>query len=137
VDVATQSTGVVSAPLGGSTNKTSVQVLTDSGQILPFNIRDRAVQFFAGEPARVRVIAGNSERVFSLTLPELWDAKWTPPPNARKGIPAWTENIRSSRSLWPWLAILGAILLSAEWVIYGNYTSARLHVVKRRLERAA
>ncbi len=50
-------------PSAKSVDKTSVQVLTDAGANLPFNVRDRAVQFFAGEPARVRVIAGNSERV--------------------------------------------------------------------------
>jgi len=35
----------------------------------------------------VRVIAGNSERVYSLTLPELGEVKWTPPLSARHGIP--------------------------------------------------
>ena len=142
VDVATQSAGAVSAPLPGgfdygSPARKAVQVLTDTGKVLPFNVRDRAVQFFVGEPARARVIAGNSERVFSLTLPELWDAKWTPPADARKGIPAWSETLRRSRILWPWLAALGAALLLADWIIYGTYTSSRLHVVKQSLERAA
>ncbi len=53
VDVATQSTGAVSSPIAPATDKNSVQVLTDNGTVLPFNIRDRAVQFFAGEQARV------------------------------------------------------------------------------------
>ena len=80
VDVATQSAGAVSAPAPAEhVDRNTVQVLTDSGTVLPFNIRDRAVQFFAGEPARVRVIAGNSERVFSLTLPEMWDAQMDAP----------------------------------------------------------
>jgi hypothetical protein len=137
VDVATQSAGAVSAPLPGTVDKNSVQVLTDTGKVLPFNIRDRAVQFFVGESARARVIAGNSERVFSLTLPELWDAKWTPPADARKGIPGWTETLRRSHILWPWLALVGVALLLTEWVIYGTYTSSRLHVVRRGLGRAA
>jgi hypothetical protein len=89
------------------------------------------VQFFAGEPARVRVIAGNSERVYSLTLPEMWDSKWTPPSNVRHGIPAWTDSIRRSREIWPYLAILGTILLLVEWVLYAN-TSRKLHLVRRR-----
>lgn len=137
LDVGTQSAGTVSAPLPVGVDRNSVQVLTDSGRVLPFNVRDRAVQFFVGEPARARVLAGNSERVFSLTLPELWDAKWTPPPDARKGIPAWTETLRRSQILWPWLAGLGTALLLAEWIIYGTYTNPRVRVVKSGLERAA
>ncbi len=137
VDVATQSSGAVSAPFTGTTDRNSVQVLTDNGAVLPFNIRDRAVQFFAGEPARVRVIAGSSERVFSLTLPEMWDAKWTAPSTARKGIPAWNDSLRRTTILWPWLALLGVGLLLAEWIIYGNASSARLHVIRGGLGRAA
>jgi hypothetical protein len=137
LDVGTQSAGAVASPLAPQTDRNSVQVLTDSGRLLPFNIRDRAVQFFAGEPARVSVIAGNSERVYSLTLPELGEVKWTPPANARHGIPAWTDAIRRSHILWPFLAVLGAALLIAEWVIYGSYTTARLRIVKAALGKAA
>jgi hypothetical protein len=137
VDVGTQSAGAVSAPISGTIDRKSVQVLTDAGKVLPFNVRDRAVQFFVGESARVRVIAGNNERVFSLTLPEMWDAKWTPPSDVRKGIPAWTENLRRSHTLWPWLAIVGAALLFADWILYGTWNASRLHVVRTGMERAA
>ncbi len=137
LDVGTQSAGAVSSPFAPQTDRNSVQVLTDAGRVLPFNIRDRAVQFFAGEPARVTVTAGNSERVYSLTLPELGEVKWTPPANARHGIPAWTDAIRRSHVLWPFLAALGAALLIAEWVTYGSYTTARLRIVKAGLGRAA
>jgi hypothetical protein len=137
VDVATQSAGAVSSPLASDIDRKSVQVLTDSGKVLPFNIRDRAVQFFAGESARVRVIAGNSERVYSLTLPEMWDVKWNPPATARHGIPAWNDNVRRSRSLWPWLALAGLALLLAEWIAFGSYTTSRLHIVKAQMGRAA
>jgi hypothetical protein len=130
VDVSTQSTGAVAAPFAQGTDRNSVQVRTDSGTVLPFNIRDRSVQFFAGEPARVSVIAGNSERVYSLTLPEMWDAKWTPPANVRHGIPAWTDSIRRSYTLWPFLALAGTALLIAEWIMYGSYTTARLRIVR-------
>jgi hypothetical protein len=100
-------------------------------------VRDKSVDFFAGEPSRVRVIAGNSERVYSLTLPEMWDVKWTPPANARHGIPAWNDVLRRNHDWWPWLAALGAIVLIAEWIAYGRFSPVRLRVVKPRLERAA
>jgi hypothetical protein len=130
VDVGTRSAGAVTAPIPASVDRNSIQVLTDSGTSLPFNVRDRAVQFFTGEPARVRVLAGNSERVFSLTLPEMWDAKWTPPANVRHGIPAWNDSLRRNRVLWPFLAVLGLALLMTEWIVYGSYRTSRLRIVR-------
>jgi hypothetical protein len=135
VDVATQSAGSVTMPL--NTGKESVQVLTDAGTSLPFNVRGRAVEFFTGESSRVRVIVGNSERVYSLTLPEMWDVKWAPPATARKGIPAINESVRRSSDLWPFLALLGAALLIGEWLAYGRYSATRLRILKPKLGRAA
>jgi hypothetical protein len=135
VDVGTQSAGAVAMPF--VSDKGEVRVLTDSGANLPFNVRDKAVEFFEGEPARVRVIAGNSERVYSLTLPEMWDVKWTPPANIRHGIPAWNDSLRRNHDWWPYLAALGALVLIGEWVVYGRYSPVRLRVVKPNLERAA
>jgi hypothetical protein len=135
VDVGTQSAGAVAMPY--TANASSVQVLTDSGDALPFNVRDKSVEFFAGESARVRVIAGNSERVYSLTLPEMWDVKWNPPAGVRKGIPAWNDALRRNRDWWPWLAVLGAAILIGEWIAYGRYSPLKLRVVKRPLEKAA
>lgn len=134
VDVGTQSAGAVSMPVA---DNVPVQVLTDAGVNLPFNVRDKSVEFFAGDSARVRVIAGNSERVYSLTLPEMWDVKWTPPAGIRRGIPAWNDALRRNRDWWPWLAIAGALVLLAEWIAYGRYSPLRLRVVKPRMERAA
>ena len=138
VDVGVQSAGPVSMPiLSGAEKNGGVRVIADNGTNLPFNVRDRSVQFFAGEPERVRVISGNAERVYSLTLPELWDVKWTPPANVRHGIPSWTESLRGNRDLWPWLAAIGAALLAGEWIAFGRYSAKRFHVVKPELEKAA
>lgn len=142
VDVATQSAGSVASPVPATVDRNSVQVLTDSGTVLPFNVHDRSVQFFVGEPARVRVLAASplgttTERVFSLTLPEMWDTKWTPPTGIRKGIPALTDSIRRSTILWPWLTLAGLGLLLAEWILYGSQSTSRLHVVKATHHREA
>jgi hypothetical protein len=136
VDVGTQSAGAVAMPFANR-DGAAVQVLTDSGANLPFNVRDKSVEFFAGEAERVRVITGNSERVYSLTLPEMWDVKWTAPANARHGIPAWNDSIRRNRDWWPYLAVLGVLVLIGEWIAYGRYSPVRLRVVKSGLERAA
>lgn len=139
VDVGAQSAGSVAMPLaaGFMDKKTPVQVLSDSGTALPFNVRDRSIQFFSGQSERVRVIAGNSERVYSLTLPELWDVKWNAPANVRHGIPSWSEALVRSRDLWPWLATLGAALLVGEWLLYGRASRRHLQVVSRGMEKAA
>jgi hypothetical protein len=138
VDVGTQSAGAIAMPLQSRDRQANVEVLTDTGARLPFNVRDRSVEFFAGEASRVRVIAGNAERVFSLTLPEMWDVKWTVPANVRHGIPAWNDSLRRNSDWWPWLAALGAAILIAEWIAYGRYSPLRLKPAHRQpLERAA
>jgi hypothetical protein len=138
VDVGTQSAGAIATPVQSRDRAGAVEVLTDSGARLPFNVRDRSIEFFAGQASRVRVITGNSERVFSLTLPEMWDVKWTVPANVRHGIPAWNDALRRNRDWWPWLAVLGAFVLLGEWIAYGRYSPVRLKRVARQpLERAA
>jgi hypothetical protein len=134
VDVTAQSAGTVvdsfTAPQTGD-----VQVITDAGTNLPFNIRDGKIQFFSGHAARVSVISPNAERVYSLTLPEMWDDKWTPPAGVRRGIPAWNDAIRRSTDIWPWLALFGAAVLTIEYLLYGRETSALLRVVRAHMEK--
>ena len=134
VDVTAQSAGTVTDTLN-VTPGADVQVITDAGTNLPFNIRDGKIQFFTGAAARVRVISGASERAYSLTLPEMWDEKWVPPANVRRGIPAWNDSIRRSTDLWPWLALLGGALLLVEYLLYGREMSALLRVVRAHMER--
>jgi len=95
------------------------------------------VEFFAGDASRVRVIAGNNERVYSLTLPEMWDVKWTPPATVRHGVPAWNDALRRSRDIWPFLAALGVVLLLIEWYFYGRHAAAGLQISRPKLEKAA
>src|SRR5581483_9408103 len=87
--VTTQSAGAVSAPLAAGANRENIQVLSESGVRLPFDAHPKSVDFFAGQFSRVRVITGSAERVYSFSLPGMWDAKWAPPANARHGIPQW------------------------------------------------
>ena len=133
VDVTAQSAGSVSDTL--NTPAGDVRVITDTGTNLPFNIRDGKIQFFTGTAARVTVTSANAERVYSLTLPGMWDQRWTPPAGVLRGIPAWNDAIRRSTDLWPWLAVLGAALLLIEYLLYGRETSALLRVVRAHMER--
>ncbi len=134
VDVTAQSAGSVTDTVNGTA--ADVKVITEAGTNLPFNIRDGKIQFFTGTAARVSVISSSLERVYSLTLPGMWDEKWTAPANIRRGIPAWNDAIRRSTELWPWLALLGAAVLLVEYLLYGREMSALLRVVRAHMEKA-
>jgi hypothetical protein len=98
-----------------------VKVTADDGSEVPFTVRDRTLNFFSGAPGGVRVVAGDREYLYSLTLPELADTRWKPPAETHSGIPHFTEIFETSRDLWPWLAIAGALGLLAEWLLYGRF----------------
>ena len=55
------------------TSANEVKVTAEDGTPLPFTLRDRTLDFFSGTPGSVRVVAGDREYVYSLTLPQLWD----------------------------------------------------------------
>jgi hypothetical protein len=135
VDVTAQSAGTVSDKFSGA-SAGDVHVITEAGTNLPFNIRSGKIQFFTGAAARVSVESASSERVYSLTLPEMWDQRWIPPVGVRRGIPAWNDAIRRSTDLWPWLALLGAAVLLVEYLIYGRDMSALLRVVRAHMNRS-
>jgi hypothetical protein len=99
----------------------NVKVLGEDGKPLPFTMRENAIDFFAGAPGAVRVATGDREYMYSLTLPELSDAKWKPPANTLKGIPGLAPVIAAARDVWPILALLGALCLIAEWILYGRF----------------
>jgi hypothetical protein len=67
----------------------------------------------------------------------MWDVKWTPPAGVKRGIPPLSDPVRRSTVLWPWLALAGATLLIAEWLIYGRQTTSRLHVIPGGMRRVA
>ncbi|HXA51488.1 MAG TPA: BatA and WFA domain-containing protein [Candidatus Acidoferrum sp.] len=100
---------------------TDVKVTGDDGSAVPFTLRDRTLNFFSAAPGGVKVVAGDREYLYSLTLPELWDTKWTPPADVHSGIPRFTQIFENSRDLWPWLALAGALGLLAEWFLYGRF----------------
>jgi hypothetical protein len=98
-----------------------VKVTAEDGSPLPFTLRDRTLNFFSGAPGGVRVVAGDREYIYSLSLPELWDSKWQPPAEAHQGVPHFQQILESSSDLWPWLALAGGLGLLAEWLLYGRF----------------
>ena len=115
------SVGAVKLEMDQNTAAKDVKVTAGDGAALPFTLRDKTVNFFSGAPGAVRVVAGDREYMYSLTLPELSDTKWKPPASALKGLPSFAPVIARAADLWPLLAVAGALCLLAEWLVYGRF----------------
>ncbi len=131
------SVGSVKVALDQDTQQKDIKVTAENGAPLPFTMHDRTVQFFSGTPGSVRVVAGDREYMYAMTIPELWDSKWVPPVDARQGIPRFSAALDSSFDIWPWLAIAGAIGLLVEWIMFGSFHRALQPLLLRRKIRTA
>ena len=120
-EISGASVGAVKLVLDKAVTPSEVKVTAEDGSTVPFTLRDRALNFFSGAPGGVKVVAADREYLYSLTLPELWDSKWTPPSEARVGVPKFTQVFERSFDLWPWLALAGALGLLLEWYWYGRF----------------
>ena len=127
------SVGTVKVAMDEDTAPAGVKVTAENGSPLPFTLRDRTLHFFAGSPGLVRVVAGDREYLYSLTLPQLWDTKWPVPADARQGIPHFAQIFDRSSDLWPLLALAGGCGLLTEWLLFGGGKRRRVRqVVKLR-----
>ncbi|MGP8244388.1 MAG: vWA domain-containing protein [Bryobacteraceae bacterium] len=102
-----------------------VKVTTDDGNAVPFTLSDRTVSFFSSTPGNVRVVAGDREYDYSLTLPELADTHWTPPAAARRGLPHFSAAAEAVSDIWPLLALLGGAALLAEYLLFARFRRGR------------
>lgn len=118
------SVGSVKATLDPDTDLSQLRVLAENGAPLPFTVRDRVVRLFSGVPGTVRVIAGDREQVYSLTLPEVADAKWLPPPSVKRGLGGVRRAGVASKDLWQLLALLAGLGLLLDWLLFGQRKSA-------------
>ncbi len=115
------SAGAVSVSLASAEAEApDLRVLAEDSSPVPFTVQGRQLRFFAGAAGTVRVLAAGRERVYSLTLPEVGEAAWNPPPGARRGVPPALTLPASFLELWPWLAVLGGVLLALDGWIYGR-----------------
>jgi hypothetical protein len=114
--------GTVDVALESETDPSTVRVVTEDGKPVPFTVQGRNLRFFAGAPGIVRVLTGDRELVYSMTLPQPGDVLWTPT-NAKHGLPGRGPSEPASRDIWQWLAIAGALGLLADWILYGRKRS--------------
>ncbi len=122
--------GTVTLPIERGTDPAAVKVITEDNRPLPFTIEDNALRFFSGAPGTVRVITGSRELVYSLTLPDVAESLWRPPASVHKGIPRPTSNTVSATDIWPWFAVLGALGLLTDWLLFGRSRAYRLRAAK-------
>jgi hypothetical protein len=137
------SAGTVTMELDPDIRPEDVRVLQQDGTPLPFTTRGHTLRFFSGASGTVRVLAADRETVYSLTLPELWNAKWHPPAGVRRGLPAFRQAAAFSQDTWPLLAVAGGLGLLAEWLLFGRAEAraqrigARLAVPRPRVRKAS
>jgi hypothetical protein len=123
-EISVDTAGTVQLILDRDVRLDEVSVTGDGGAPLPFTLDGHTLHFFSGAPGTVRVLAGDREYVYSLSLPQLWDATWTPPAGARRGVPRFPVVADAAGDLWPWLAAAGGALLLAEWLLFGRFRRA-------------
>lgn len=116
------SAGAVTVELDSSASAAGTRVLREDGTPLPFTMKDRSLRFFTGSPGTVRVLTGDREFVYSLTLPELWESRWQVPAGVKRGLPPAMRVDGGSRELWPWMAVLGGLGLLTEWLLFGRFS---------------
>ena len=128
---------------GSGATPADLKVAAEDGSPVPFTVRDRTLNFFTGSPGSVRVLAGDHQYLYALSLPQLWDTQWTAPASAHLGIPRFAQIFDNSSDLWPWLALAGAAGLLVEWLMFGaarrkpkpRSRSGRVSVLPFRLGR--
>lgn len=111
--------GTVDVPLESEIDPSAIHIATEDGRRLPFTVEGRTLRFFAGSAGIVRVLTGDREMVYSLTLPQPGDFVWKPA-SGKRGLPGSGPSEPSSRDIWQWLALLGGIGLLVDWILYGR-----------------
>lgn len=113
--------GTVSVKTEGKVDPAAVRVMDEQGTPVPFTMADGEVRFFTNRPGNIRVITGDRDYSYSLTVPEVGDRVWEIPQKVRRGIPPRPVVGASSTDLWYWLALAGLAVLAAEWFLYGRH----------------
>ena len=111
--------GTVQAELDSEADPSTIRISTEDGKPLPFTVQGRTVRFFAADPGIVRLLTGDRELVYSLTLPQPGDVVWQPS-KAKRGLPGRAPIESAARDIWQWLALLGAAGLLTDWILFGR-----------------
>jgi hypothetical protein len=135
-EIDTQPVGTVSVAVAPGTDPAAIRVLRADGSAVPFTIQNESLHFFSGTPGTVRVLTGERENIYSLSLPQVSDSKWTTPENVRRGLPTFRESA-ASHDIWQGLAIAAAALLLFEWIRWGQAAKRTSSAAPMRLKKVA
>jgi hypothetical protein len=126
-ELSTQPVGTVNVALENGVDASALRVVREDGTPVPFTVEGKSLHFYSGAPGIVRVVNGDRESIYSLSLPEMGDTKWKTPPDAKKGLPTFRENIQAVHDTWRIFAILGGLGLLTEWLLFGRLERVMVH----------
>jgi hypothetical protein len=118
VELSAGPAGSVSARLDSAPDPSAVKVTDGEGRAVPFTVDGNDVRFFTASSGVARVVAGDQELVYSLTLPSAGDSVWNPR-NVHKGLPPRAASQAAAQDFWQILALLGGAGLLADWLLFG------------------
>ncbi len=105
--------------LESEADPSTIHVQTEDGKPLPFTVEGHTLRFFSGAAGIVRVLTGDRELVYSLTLPHTRRRRLETGQCAARF--AWPRAFEpASKDIWQWLAILGGLGLITDWILYGR-----------------
>lgn len=140
-DIQALTIGAVQVALPAGADPKAVRVSSDGAAPVPYTIDGSEVRLFSAEPATVRVLAGSSEQVVSMSLPRISETAWDPPASVRRDLRGLGASTALPRETWPWLAALGLLGLLADWFLFGRQRPwkfwARARAPEIRLRRAS
>ena len=119
-EISARPPGLVEIEASPGTTREQVQVRSEQIRGLSSTLVGRRLRFFAGQAGTVHVSLPDRALEYRLTLPEIGDARWSPPAGTRMGVPPPAPGLPINREIWPWLALAGALGLLLEWILYGR-----------------
>jgi hypothetical protein len=130
-ELTTQPVGTVNVALDAAADNpaalAALKVVREDGTPIPFTVEGKSLHFYSGAPGIARVISGDRESIYSLSLPEMGDTKWKTPVDAKKGLPSFRDTVQSVHDTWRIFAILGGLGLLIEWLLYGRLERVMVH----------
>lgn len=97
-----------------------ISVRTASGADVPWVLSDGKVRFYADQRDTYRVTTADHDLTLVLQQPQIPSSSWDPPESVARGVPSRLAGMGESWVLWPWLAVLGALILLYDWIRFGR-----------------
>jgi hypothetical protein len=135
VEVTAERVGALTVPVEAGERADQLRIFDERGVAVPFITSKQNLQLFATRPQVLRVNSEGRERLFSVALPDIAGHAWKPPANTATGMPLGSRLAHSALDLWRWLAVLGALGLLIEWMLFGRQRLFRRRTMSRESAR--